>query len=447
MASNVIELMDPPRRLIHIAAGFMETFVTFGISLGLGLLVGLQRERRESDLGGIRTFPLITLFGTMCGFLGTRFGPIPIAAGFLTVLGILVLSNYLAAKQQKPNLDPGQTTEMSAVVMFAIGVYLVFGERDAAFVVTGVIVVLLHLKEPMHRFVRKMGERDMAAVMQFVVVTLVVLPILPDQTYGPYAVLNPFDIWRMVVLIVGISLVGYVGYKVLGERAGTLAGGSLGGLISSTATTVSYARRSRKMPGAESLAALVIMIASAIAYLRVLVEIMLVASGYAAAMTLPLGVMLVWTCALSGALLIFSRRDDVQVPEPGNPAELKSALIFGFLYALVIVAIGAVKHHFGQTALYGVAIVSGLTDMDAITVSTARMVAEERIDPNNGWRLILVASLANLVFKWAVVLMLGSRALAWRVAFLFALVSLGGLALFWFWPESWQLPPGGQRQN
>jgi len=301
-------------------------------------------------------------------------------------------------------------------------------------VVAGVTVVLLHLKEPMHRFVDRMGEHDMSAIIQFVVISLIILPLLPDRTFGPYKVLNPFDIWRMVVLIVGISLVGYIVYKIWGERAGTVSGGILGGLISSTATTVSYARRSREAPGAYRATLFVILIASAIAYGRVLIEISAVAPNRLAAMAPPLGVMLGWMTLL--AFLFFPlRKTESKIPDPENPAEMKSALIFGAIYAVVIFAIGAAREHLGSSALYGVAIISGLTDMDAITLSTARLVEQDRIETAMGWRLILTASLANLVFKAVAGFVVGGWRFGVRLALIFVLGIAGGLAIIFLWPS------------
>src|SRR5688572_9001637 len=317
----------------------MDTFVTLAISLGLGLLIGLQRERSEARLGGIRTFPLISLFGTVCGLLAAQFAWPVLVAGFVVVFGVLALANVI--KLRDPTLrEAGQTTEVAALLTFAIGVYLVDGDRSVAFVVAGVTVVLLHLKEPMHRFVDRMGEHDMSAIIQFVVISLIILPLLPDRTFGPFNVLNPFDIWRMVVLIVGISLVGYIVYKIWGERVGAISGGILGGIISSTATTVSYARRSKQSPSAWRPVLFVIMIASAIAYGRVLIEIAAVAPNRLAQMAPPLAAMLAWMTLL--AFLLFPRAGtDANVPEPRNPAELRTALIFGAIYAAVILAIGA----------------------------------------------------------------------------------------------------------
>jgi uncharacterized membrane protein (DUF4010 family) len=413
----------------------MEIFVTLGISLGLGLLIGLQRERAEARVGGIRTFPLISLFGTFCALLAASHGWGILLAGFLVVFGVLAVSNVLKLRES-PQPEPGQTTEVAALLTFALGAYLVGGDRSVAFVAAGVTVVLLHLKEPMHRFVGKMGGHDVSAVMQFVVITLIILPLLPNRAFGPYEVLNPFDIWRMVVLIVGLSLSGYVVYKIWGERAGTISGGVLGGLISSTATTVSYARRSREALETHRSTVFVIIVASAIAYGRVLIEIGAVAPRRAGEMIAPLTVLLGWMALVSVLFYPFRRSDGGKIPEPANPAELKSALVFGAIYAVVIFAIGAVKHHLGPTALYGVAIASGLTDMDAITLSTARFVEQERLDSGTGWRLILTASLANIVFKAGAAMFIGGVAFGRRLLLPFGLGLAGGLVILWLWPAA-----------
>ena len=232
------------------------------IAFGLGLLLGLQRERAESSIGGIRTFPLIAIFGTICAQLEKSFGGWVIAAGLLALVAIVIYSNF--AKMKSGAIDPGMTTEVAALLLYGLGAYVVVGNMVIAVVVGGAMAVLLHFKKPLHELAGAIGEHDMRAIMQFVLLSLVILPVLPNQDLGPYGVWNPFQIWLMVVLIVGISLSGYIAYKILGARAGTLLAGILGGLISSTATTVSYARRTAENASLASLAAFVIMIASCV---------------------------------------------------------------------------------------------------------------------------------------------------------------------------------------
>jgi uncharacterized membrane protein (DUF4010 family) len=410
----------------------VEPFITLGISLGLGLLIGLQREKTEARFGGIRTFPLISLFGTFCGMLGATHGAWLIAAGIVAICGTLVIANVVSAPREES--EHGQTTEIAALLTFAIGAYLPQGDRAVAALAAGLVVILLHLKEPMHMFVRKMGPKDISAVMQLVVISLIILPLLPNRALGPLHVLNPFDIWRMVVLIVGLSLLGYVIYKLVGPTASLVLGGVLGGLISSTATTVSYARRARAATGAQRLAVAVILIASAVSYLRVLIEVALFAPSQLAVLLPPLITGLVWVSAVAATAFFFFRGERAEMPPPANPAELRSALVFGFIYAVVTLLVAAVKRQFGAGALYGVAAVSGLTDMDAITLSLSRMVEGGQLAADNAWRLVLAASLANFVFKGVAATFLGGRSFGLRLAPFFGAALAGGLILIWLWP-------------
>ncbi|MDQ3625442.1 MAG: MgtC/SapB family protein [Verrucomicrobiota bacterium] len=413
-------------------AGLNTVFTQLAVSLGLGLLLGLQRERAEASIAGIRTFPLIALFGTVCAQMGQAFGGWVVGAGLLALAAIVVVAN--AAKLKAGHVDPGMTTEISALLLYALGGYLVVGHMAVAVVIGGAMALLLHLKEPMHRFAEAVGDRDMRAIMQFVLLTLVILPVLPRRDVGPYGVWNPFEIWLMVVLIVGISLGGYVAYKLFGARAGTLVGGLLGGLISSTATTVSYARRSRENAEIAGLAALVIMIASCVSLARIIVEIAAVARGAFAQLAPPLLAMLALCGVIAAAMYLAGGRQQTPMPGQKNPAELKPALVFGGLYALILLAVAAAREHFGSAGLYTVGILSGLTDVDAITLSSSQMAAEKRLDPDLAWRTILIAAMSNFGFKLATVALLGSRALALRVALAFALALAGGGLILWLWP-------------
>lgn len=222
-------------------------------------------------------------------------------------------------------------------------------------------------------------------------------------------------------------------YKLFGAKAGTVLSGALGGLISSTATTASYARRTKDTPDTARLAALVIMIASTVVFARVLVEIAAVAPGQLREMGPPLGAMLGVGIVVSLIAWFFGRAEDGELPEAGNPAELKAALIFGALYAGILLAVAFARERFGTAGLYTVAAISGLTDVDAITLSTSRLVAGG-LDPSTGWRAILLAALSNLIFKGGIVAVLGSRGLFARVALLFGLALGGGGLILWLWP-------------
>jgi len=402
------------------------------VSFGLGLLLGLQRERTESSIGGIRTFPLIALFGTICALLGKTFGGWLVAAGLLALVAIVVYSNF--AKIKSGDIDPGMTTEVAALLLYGLGAYVVIGSMIVAVVVGGAMAVLLHFKKPLHALAGAIGERDMRAIMQFVLLSLVILPVLPHQDFGPYGVWNPFQIWLMVVLIVGISLTGYIAYKCLGARRGTLLAGVLGGLISSTATTVSYARRTVENTNLANLAAVVIVIASCVSLGRVLVEMAVVAPVAFASMAPPVAAILAVSIIIAAAMFLWQPSRDAQMPEQKNPAELKTAFIFAAIYAVVLVAVAVAKEYFGSAGFYTVAIVSGLTDMDAITLSLARLVESGRTDPSTGWHAILTAAMSNLVFKFGTVTMLGHRLLTLRIGAVFGLILICGALVLWFWP-------------
>lgn len=408
------------------------TFETLGIALGLGLLVGMQRERAASQLAGFRTFPLVTIFGVLCADVGQSFGGWLVAAGLLALAGLIVASNQ--ARLSVPGADPGLTTEAALLVMFGVGAYLVVGHRSAGVVVGGAVAILLHLKPVLHTFARRIGENDFRAVMQFVLISMVILPVLPDRAYGPFLVLNPRHIWWLVVLIVAMSLGGYVLYKLFGNRVGLVLAGVLGGLISSTATTVSYARRSSTVAAGDAgPAALVILLASTVVFARVLAITAAVSLTLFSAALVPLAIMIVLGAGLSALLWLRAPRHTLQMPAHGNPSELKSALVFGALFALVLVATAVGKQQFGDQGLYTVAALSGLTDMDAITLSTAQMVDAGRIPADTAWRLILVAAMSNLVFKAGVVGVLGAPGLFARVGVRFAVAFAVMAALLWTW--------------
>lgn len=410
------------------AGEIAELLKRLGIALGLGLIVGLQRERIGSPLGGFRTFPLVTLFGLLSGALAAEFGGWVLAAGIITVGGLLVMGNL-----EHRERSSGLTTEVAMLLMFAVGAFLESGPIAVGVILGGTVAVLLHLKPQMHSLARRLEDPDFKAIMQFVLITLVILPILPNQKFGPYQVWNPYKIWLMVVLIVGISLGGYIIYKFFGQKAGTLAGGILGGLISSTATTVSYSRRTANAPDASGVAALVIMVASTIVFGRVLIIIAASARDFLPVAAGPIGTVLGGSAVICVVLWWLSTKEPAELPEQGNPSELKAALVFAGLYAVVLVAAAAAKENFGTRGLYVVAVLSGLTDMDAITLSVSDMVHRKEVEGGTGWRLVLVAAMANLVFKAGIVAFVGGGKLFKRIVVLFAIVMGLSLGVMMLW--------------
>ena len=411
----------------------LDLYLRIGIALGIGLLVGAQREKVDKAPGGIRTFALIALFGSITALLAQEFGQWLLAAAFFALTGLIVMANWLETKKDHEH-GAGITSEIAALLVFGISAYLMHGEKELAVVSAGVIALLLHYKDPLHSFVGKLSEGDLHAIMQFVLISLVILPVLPNETYDPYGVLNPFKIWLMVVLIVGIGLFGYVAFKLFSAKAGTLLGGILGGMISSTATTISAARDTKDSPSRATAAALIIMIATAVSIVRVLLEVFAVANSFFLTFIGPFSVLLGVFLLLTFILYRTKSDEIVSQDEPKNPAQLKPAILFGLLYAVILFVVAATSENFGERGLYVVAILSGLTDVDAITLSTAQMMNKGRVEVDTGWRLVMVATLANTLFKGGVVAFLGGRALLKRIVVLYGIAILSGIAIIFLWP-------------
>ncbi len=410
-------------------------FSHLGIALGLGLLVGLQRESVASRLAGLRTFPLITLLGAIAGILSQLIQPQGawlMAAGALA-LAILIVSGK-ETDSRSGHLDPGLTTEIAILLMYGVGALLIVGPPEIAIAIGGITAVLLHFKGELQTAAARLTSRDMRVIMQFALLSLVILPVLPNRTYGPYQVINPRHIWLMVVLIVGISLTGYIAWKFFGEKTGLLLSGVLGGLISSTATTVSFSRRSKSSAEDSRGASIVILIATANVYLRVLVEMAAVSTALLRQATIPILILMLITLV---AVVIFwgwGRPDSRSLPEQENPSELRSALFFAGLYGLVLFLVALTTDKFGNRGLFLVAGISGLTDVDAITLSTAQLVRLDRLPATAAWRVVVLAILANLTFKLGTVIFLGTGILRQRLSVVILTTIAAGVLLIRYWP-------------
>jgi uncharacterized membrane protein (DUF4010 family) len=416
-----------------VAAQAIDVFGGLGIALGLGLLVGLQRQAAASSLGGLRTFPIVALLGAVCALLAEAQGGWVVAAGLVGVAAATAMGN--AARIERDEGEPGITTEVALLLMYALGAYAMLGSRPAAVALGGTLTVLLHFKAELHGLVERLGARDLRAIMQFALLALVILPVLPDVEFGPYAIFNPQEAWLMVVLIVGLSLAGYIAVRFFGERVGVVTGGLLGGVISSTATTVSWSRRTSDAPETSRMAAMVILIASTVVYGRVLLEVAAVSRGLLPAIAPPVAVLALVMAATAAAMWLRTRGGEEAAPSGGDPTELKAALTFGALYVAVLLAVAWARDQLGARGLYVVSVVSGLTDVDAITLSVSRLSASGSLPEGQAWRLIVIAVLSNLAFKGGLAAVLGSPRLRRWVLLTFAVqLAAGGLVLA-FWPR------------
>ncbi len=401
----------------------------FGIAVALGLIVGFERESAAGKPLGVRSFVFITVFGGLCAQLGAESRTWVIAAGLLA-LG-LVLAAYIKDRQL-----PGMTTLLAALVMFLIGAAAVAGYHVQAIVLGGAVSLLLHWKQPLHRWVDKLGEEDFEIVARFILIALVVLPVLPNETFGPLDVFNPFQAWLLVVLIVAINLGGFLAFRLSSAPVGMWLAGVLGGFVSSTATTVSYAGISKRSPGLSSVAALVILLASTVVYLRIIVELSVVAPALVPSIAGPtavFGMVMLGIC-----LVVYGNarrnRAHAELPERTNPAQFRMALGFAGVYVVVLFAVAMAKEFIGDRAIFAVAVISGLTDVDALTLSVGQLFDHGKLDADIAWRAIFLATLANLSFKMVVASFMGSAALrVWILCSCGLAIGAGGV-LLWVWP-------------
>jgi len=417
------------------------------LSTLLGLLVGLQRERKETTFAGIRTFPLVTVLGTLAAVLARDYDHHwMLPAGFLGVLVLVVIGSIPKLIHDPPK--GGITTGVAMLLMYMVGAFVVFGSWAVAAAITGGVAILLYLKPQMHGVVQKLGENDLQAIMRFVLITCIVLPILPNEYYDAAAVVrpffaersfpsldvvNPFEVWLIVVLVVGMSLLGYIGFRFLGRRRGILLGGILGGTISSTATTVSYSRRSSVAEESSHVAALTIIIAGTVAYVRVFIEIAVAGRVLLPAVTGPLLLLLLLSTLTTVIFWTMRSPSDEPHLEQSNPSELRPALLFGMVYVVVLIAVAAGRSYLADNGLYLVAFISGMTNVDAITLSTARLVEGGRLNVALGRNVVIVGVLSNLLFKAMIVACLGHCTLRKQIAVLFAPQLIAGIAILLLW--------------
>lgn len=398
-----------------------EMFWRFALAAGVGLLVGLQRESVAAPLAGLRTFALATLAGLVSGWLG----PVVTAGVFLGFTG-LVVAGYLATAAKHD--DHGLTTEVTLLLMFVVGAYLAHGSTTIGGALGASTAVLLHFKDELHGFARKFTATELKAMMEFALISLVVLPALPDQAYGPFSVLNPRHVWLMVVLIVAINLAGYLAFKFLDPGRNIILAGLLGGAVSSTATTAAYSRAARPLdrPGVP---AMIILLASATVFVRLGAEIGLAAPALVGEalprLAVPMAIL------AGGAFWMWRNRAEYHavMAGPANPAEMRLAVAFAAVYSLVLVAAAAGRAWLGETGLFAVAVVSGLTDVDAITLSTAQLYNTGRLDPAVAWRVVLTAALSNLAFKLGIAAVVGGPRLFRSLASAFVLAGIAVVVL------------------
>ncbi len=399
---------------MDIGLNELDRLSPFLISLAIGLLIGLERERNPSARAGLRTFALVALSGCLAAMISAlTAAPWIIGAGLL-VFGLMMVASYY---RDPPNGDPGTTTVAAIVVCYGLGVLAWLGEEQIAIVIAILSTMLLYFKPELRVVSHQITRRDLLSVLQFCVLSFVILPFLPDQGIGPYAAINPRHIWWMVILVSGLSLAGYAALRIAGPGRGSLLTGLFGGIASSTATTLAFARRAKSSPAQVPQSARIILIANTVLLIRLMIFVVVISPALLNNLLVTLGSALIATLGF----LIWQQRHpenkDIGAPlEIKNPAEISTALTFGLLYATILLASAWLTDRVGQQGIYPLAAVSGLTDLDAIALSSLHMGKLGSLDGETVAFAILIALCANMLFKAGLAWVIGGRELARRIA-------------------------------
>jgi uncharacterized membrane protein (DUF4010 family) len=387
----------------------------FATALLIGALIGIERERHKQrlehpEIAGLRTFTLVALFGALSGWLGLVLAtPWILAAGLLAITAA-VLTGYVLSVRLNPD-GLGLTTEMAAIATFLLGALATLGQRELAVGIGVIVAAVLAYKQPLHGFVGRLEADDVYAVLRLLLATFIILPILPDRAIDPWGALNPRSLWLLVLLIAGLSMAGYVLTRILGTHRGIPLTGLTGGLVSSTAVTLSFARQSREAQytGAHAAIASGILLAWTVSFVRVMVEVLVVNR-----VLLPelLPALVAMSIVGAGFALWHLRRAgrDVQARDVPlrNPFSLTSAIKFAALFAAVLLVVKLAQAQAPATGLYYVAALAGTTDVDAITLSMAQYARSG--DTGVASHAITIAVLSNTLVKSAMVASLGTPA-------------------------------------
>ena len=411
-----------------------DMMVRLAVALGIGILIGVERgweKRNEPEdtrlIAGVRTFALIGLSGGLIGMLSPADDYLIPAAGLITIAALM-----MAARLAHPNAKRGVglTTVMAGVVAYLLGVIAAQGLLIVAAAGGVVTALLLNLKPSLHDFVARIERNELTAFLRLLAISVLVLPILPNRGMGPWDVLNPFELWLMVVLIAGLSFAGYALVRLVGVRRGVPLAALAGGLVSSTAVSLSLARTASEKPEQSAMFGAGIVLANSVIFARVILISTAVAPGLVPFLAWPMGGALI--AGAAGSVVMMRRAARVTLVPEGedppfrlsNPMDLRMAIQFGLLLGAVILAVEAVRTFIGAEAILAVSALSGLTDIDAITLTLSR-ASGEGLAATLAALGIVIACASNTLVKWGLVLAAGPPAMRRPVSLAMAVMVLG----------------------
>lgn len=407
----------------------LENFKYLGIALAIGLLIGLERGWRSRELGegmrvaGLRTYGMISLLGAFSGILTQH-----VSNHFMefVFLGLTLILLIAYSKGLERFNDFSITGTVASLITFTLGALTVFGHIALAAASAVIITALLGFKPLLHNWMKKLEQEELNATLKLLLISVVILPILPDRNYGPWAAVNPYQIWWMVVLIAGISYLGYFAVRIVGNQYGPILTGALGGLVSSTVVTVNLSRLSTRSTNMENVLAGGILTACGTMFLRTLLLTSVMNPALSLALLPALLIMSASTYFV--AFLLWKSGQGVGAIEEirlENPFQLGMALKFGAFLAAIMLLSKLLKFYFGDMGSYVLAATSGVADVDPITLLMSQM-SRDGTSLSVAARAILIAVAANSGIKGFIIRTIGSTSLALRVGVpLVAAVAVG----------------------
>jgi len=410
----------------------LQNFKLLGITLAIGLLIGLERGWHTRDksegmrIAGLRTYGLVALLGGLWGILAQQVDVLLMGFAFLSLTFVL-LTAY--SKSLSKFEDYSITSIIATLITFTLGALTVFGHTTLASATAVVIALLLGFKPLLHGWMNKLEQHELEATLKLLLISVVMLPILPNQSFGPWEAFNPYHIWWMVVLIAGISYLGYFAIKIVGNRHGPVISGIFGGLVSSTAVTFNLARLSKTYPGMHNALSAGILTACATMFIRTLL-LASILNPDLFQILIPSLSMMSSVCYLL-AFLLWQTAKELQGNQEvklENPFQLGMAIKFGTFLVIILLLSRLLQIHFGDKGAYFLAAASGLADVDPITLSMSQL-SKEGLNLNVAAHAIFIAVSVNTGFKSIVVLVIGDWALGLRVGTTLASAVIAGLLI------------------
>ncbi|MBN1231714.1 MAG: MgtC/SapB family protein [Anaerolineales bacterium] len=414
-----------------MALANFEPWWRFAAAILIGALLGMEREfiqqkMKESHFAGIRTFSMFAMLGAVSAFLIDSMGGIVVGIAMAGMILLIMLS--YRGSQERRKKEPGTTTEMAALLTFLYGV-LMMTEYYTVAIVLGVITsLLLAGKKPLHRTIRKMSSEDLRVTLQFALISAVILPLLPNHTVDPWGLLNPFQLWLLVVFISGIGFSGYILMKFLDTGQAINLTGILGGLASSTATTVNFSSASKLAPALSGYYARGVILASSMMVPRIFLMIVVIYPALIMEVAAPLMVMLL--VGLASVSIISQTNSNGEEHDSeidiSNPLKLGTAIKFGVIFAVVILVVEVARYFLGNSGIYLTSLVAGVTSVDAITLSVTRLAGNSSVAVHVAGTAVVIAALTNTVAKAVIAYSLGSPVLRRLVSWSLGAVLLSG---------------------